>query len=442
MLDERPKVVNPAVVAAPRGFAKSTHISLGYVLWSIVRKSRRFIEIISANEDLASDLVEFTKLELENNSNLVSDFKIEDIGGEAKDYRANGIRICALGVRTMTRGKREREARPDLVILDDIEKDDEANSPAIVKKSLKIIAEGIYPSIAPGGNLFIIGTIIRKRSIIGTIMFSNEEPYTNWNRRVYRALTNDPSRGWVSLWESRYSTADLLQIKTTIGSLAFEKEYNNNPRDDEEAMFREDWIRYYHPNEYPEHKLTAAMFVDPSVKGQRKHDFKAIGVVGLDRETMHYPVLKTWIRKASINEMLHATFRMFMEFREIVKVVGVEANGFATLLQREYELLAKEYGFYLPLVMVTNSQAKEDRIERLSPKIERGFVLFPKDNHDDTPVLIEQLLFFPNPTVHDDGPDMLENAVRLLENGTGKIGYTGGRPRESNRITRGYLGKI
>jgi predicted phage terminase large subunit-like protein len=449
MLEERPRVVNPMVVAAPRGFAKSAHISFGYVLWSIVRKSRRFIEIISANDDLASDLVEFAKLELESNTSIRGDFGEISTGGEAGDFRANGIRICAMGVRTMTRGKREREARPDLVILDDIEKDDEANSPEIVKKTIKIIKEGIYPSIAPSGNLFIVGTVIRKRSVVGTILFSSEEPYSNWNRRIYRALTEDPKRGTISLWEARYPVADLLEIKKNVGLIAFEKEYNNNPRDDEDSLFREDWIRYYHPMEFPERNLTAAMFVDPSARGQKRHDYKAIVVVGLDREQMRYPVLRAWIRKGSIEEMLHATFRIYDEFREIVKVVGLEANGFQALLQRDYERLAKEYGYYLPLRLVTNTQNKEDRIERLSPLVERGMVMFRKDwiagsamgTNDDTNLLVEQLLYFGNSSVHDDGPDALENAVRLLEAGSGKIGYTPGKQRESNRITRGFIGR-
>ena len=53
----------------------------------------------------------------------------------------------------------------------------------------------------------------------------------------------------------------------------------------------------------------------------------------------------------------------------------------------------------------------------LSPLVERGkvrFLMLVRRNADYNR-LMEQLVFFPSPTVHDDGPDALEGAVSLLK---------------------------
>ena len=58
-----PAVVVPAVVAAPREFAKTTVCTFGYVLHQICFKRRHFIIIGSDTEDLASDLTGYLYLE-------------------------------------------------------------------------------------------------------------------------------------------------------------------------------------------------------------------------------------------------------------------------------------------------------------------------------------------------------------------------------------------
>lgn len=433
-MENRPWLITPIVRAAPRGFGKSVVVSFLYVMWQIIRKARKFIVIISANDDLASDLVRFVKLEFNANSRLKQDYgDLQSGKAEEDNFIANGIRVLARGRKQMVRGFREGESRPDLIIIDDMEKDTEAGSPKVVQDTLKLLLEGIYPSLAPGGTMMIIGTIIKKRSVLGVLTQAPDDPYAQWNRRIYRAITGNES-----LWPERWPLAGLLEMRTTIGSVAFEKEYQNNPIDDDNAMFREEWIKRYHPEEMNGRHLVGAMFIDPSAKEQTRHDFKAIITVGRDRSEMKDFVLNAWIRNASIDALLHATFRIFIQYRNIIKVVGLEANGFQALLERDYERLAKEYGFYLPLRRIEHKTAKSDRIERLSSPIERGRVLFRREAQDDTDKLIEQLLYYPNPTMHDDGPDALEGAIRLIDNQSGHADFVSGERRHSEMVLSGF----
>jgi predicted phage terminase large subunit-like protein len=92
--------------------------------------------------------------------------------------------------------------------------------------------------------------------------------------------------------------------------------------------------------------------------------------------------------------------------------VGVEDNLFQRLLLKEFDRLGAERGQLLPLKGVTHRIAKETRVASLSPLLERGKIRFIR-GHSDQELLIEQLLYFPSRTLHDDGPDALEGAVGL-----------------------------
>jgi predicted phage terminase large subunit-like protein len=69
---------------------------------------------------------------------------------------------------------------------------------------------------------------------------------------------------------------------------------------------------------------------------------------------------------------------------------------------------------YLPIKGVTHRIAKETRVAVLSPMFERGKIRFIR-GHSDQEKLIEQLLYFPSRTLHDDGPDALAGAVQLAQ---------------------------
>jgi predicted phage terminase large subunit-like protein len=96
---------------------------------------------------------------------------------------------------------------------------------------------------------------------------------------------------------------------------------------------------------------------------------------------------------------------------------GVEANQFQELLANEFlrEQQARNAP-PLPLFTITNTVNKELRIQRLGPLLMNRMLVFR-----DTPdcrLLVSQLRDFPLGQ-HDDGPDALEMAIRLLSETSG-----------------------
>ena len=432
MLDQRPSKEAPLVpvaVAAPREFAKSTITSFGYALHQLLFKLRNFIIIGSDTEDLASDLTSYILVELCRNRRIIRDFgKLGRETWASNDFvTTNDVRILARGRGQRVRGLKHRQHRPDLVILDDLENDLNVRNPRLVRSLLKWIVEAVYPGIAPDGSLFLIGTILARRSALNIIARGEEEPFNQWKRKIYRAVQSDGS----SLWPERHPVSKLMEQKRMMGSIAFNKEKQNNPLD-EDAPFREEWIRYYHPSEIAGKALTVVGFLDPSSK--ETGDDKALVTVGLDREAMIYYVLDAWMRKASPALMIDAAYQQYGLHRWLR--LGVEDNALKDFLRAVLDSAARGKGYHLPIKTIHHATNKEARIVAgLSHLVEHGALLFRKDQGDQKG-LVEQLLFLDQPSVPDDGADALEGAISLLRDAGAGFEYAGsGRKRAVNGMS-------
>jgi len=123
-------------------------------------------------------------------------------------------------------------------------------------------------------------------------------------------------------------------------------------------------------------------------------------------------VLDAFIQKTTLEQTLRAVFNRHRE--RPYHLLGVEDNLFQRLLLKEFDQMGRELGVVLPIRGVTHRLAKETRVAILSPLLERKKIRFIR-GHSDQEKLIEQLMYFPSRTLHDDGPDALAGAVQLAQ---------------------------
>ncbi len=406
LVDRRPdvaagEVVVPTVIAAPRGFAKSTLLALAYVLWEALYGRRVFPIIGSETKDLAESHVASIAAECQENPRIVYDFAPEIIRCKAGFLvLGNGFAVIARGAGQQVRGLKHKAKRPDLCVLDDLENDESAINPDRVKKLLKWISSTVYFALDPAASLIIIGTIISNKSALGVMIHSIEEPYVNWTRRLYKALQDDGT----SLWPAKYSVKVLEAQRRSMGEAAFRQEKQNDPVDDSD-FFKVEWIKQYRAEELPPGLLVASYY-DPATGGG---DYAAEITVGLHQASMTFYVLDAWIKKASVAEALKAALARHLMYGFLRW--GIETNGFQALCLALLPDLEADAQAVLPVVEIKHTTPKSLRIESLSPLCERGKILFCLDQGDQR-LLVQQLLAYPRG--HDDGPDALEAAVHLL----------------------------
>jgi predicted phage terminase large subunit-like protein len=426
----------PVLIAAPREHAKSTEFTFGVPLHDIVYERKWFVIIVSDTNDQATGFTLPIRLELEENPRLRHDFgNLRGRTWTKSDFTTStGIQVLARGRGEKVRGLKSRQHRPDRVIVDDFENDENVENPKLVKKGIRWLRRAVIGSLGAGASFTMIGNLFHPKSVLSQLIAAKDEDGEPlYISRIYRAIIDYGKETARPLWPALWPMERLLKKKRSMGTIDFNAEMMNLCVA-EDSPFPEEWFKYFFRSDLSIRDLIVATFIDPSAKSGEMNDFRAVITVGLHLPTMMFYVLHAWIRHASIGEMFDAAYRQQAEYGGIV---GIEENMFGDFLHEAILNYAKAKQRYLPWKPVQHSTNKEGRIiGTLSYLVEYGRLLFEK-GHSDQDLLIEQLIYLNNATVNDDGPDALEGAVNLLQSGSfGPVEY---ETVESRRNWEGWV---
>lgn len=336
------------VLIAPRGFAKSTLAAKIYPLWAALFKKRRDICIISASENLAVDHMRYIKISIEANpyikaffGDLVSN-KWTETHMILRHPDGDMINIRAKGAGGQIRG-----FRPDLIVLDDIETDESVESEEQRKKLKNWLFKACINTMLPGGQLVVAGTLIHYLSVLADLYNTPNR----WSKKKYTAYVDGVADKGHELWPEQRPHGWLQARKSEIGSNAFAAEFMNDPRADEAAPIKEEYLRYWEnlPNQ-----ISYAIAVDPAYSEDPKSDYKVAVLVGIDENHNRY--LVEYIRThCPTGEFQDAILNMYERNKGMVTSLGVPRSGgdrefYSSLIGR-----AEERNIYPPFVELKNT---------------------------------------------------------------------------------------
>jgi len=160
---------------------------------------------------------------------------------------------------------------------------------------------------------------------------------------------------------------------------------------------------------WPDKFEVSAMYVDPSMGADAKRgDYSAIVFAG-------WAFNKLWVEcdmeRRPPTEITRDTIAMYK--RLFPDAVGCESNGFQNVIAEALEAaFIEERLGDVPVYRIKNSINKIIRItQRLDPYLARKEIRIRDDKGGR--LLVNQLRDFPLAD-HDDGPDALEGAIRLI----------------------------
>ncbi|MEW5727733.1 MAG: phage terminase large subunit [Pseudomonadota bacterium] len=452
------------LIAAPRGNAKSTYASQLFVLWCLLTGRKRYAVLISDSFDQAAVLLEGIKAELEANPRLAADFPEHCGAGPTWQVgvavTASGAKLQAAGSGKKLRGFRHGAQRPDIVILDDIENDENVRTPEQRDKLEQWVDKAVDPLGPPDGSMDIIfvNTFLHHDAVA-----KRKSRNPMWRSVVFKAVIRWPDRtdlwdrweevlrndgreaadafhaehraemeaGSQVLWPAVQPLKKLMEIRVRVGRQAFDSEYQNDPLDEAAALFANltFWV-----NRLPEWVFIGVC--DPSLgKNNRRSDPSAILVGGFSRETGVLDVVEADIRRRVPDRIIEDVIRYHQEYRTLK--FGVEVVQFQEFLRTELVKRSAARGFPVPAVPIHNSTDKALRIESLQPHVANQLIRF----HPSHATLLEQLRHFPQAD-HDDGPDALEMLWRLAQTvrASGGLIRTGGRRSMARGGFRAFIG--
>jgi len=463
-------------IAAPRESAKSTIVTLQYVIYCVCYKIEPFIAIISHTNDQAANLLRDLKSELETNNLLMKDFpEVCEMGKkpgpprwtEREIITKNGVKVLALGTGQQMRGRRNQEFRPSLIILDDIETDENAQNPESYNKLHDWLTKSVLKSGTGNTNVVFIGTIHHYNSLLAQFTNLNSNP--GWNKRIYRSIILWPQRmdlwekwekifnnqeeyeeesgpeaakrlyesnkeqmlvGAEVLWPESKSFYDLMAMREQDGHYSFDSEMQNEPVDPKNCYFNLDEMHYWDDRFASEEELLRSFpkgyelygACDPSLgKSKKRGDYSAIITIAKDVQSGKFYVLDADLAIRLPDHIIN-TIITYGGYRNYQRFY-FETNQFQEFVKDVLEQRSREKGVYIHIEGINHTGDKLARIEAIQPMVKSGAIQFSKKHH----MLLEQMKFFPR-GAHDDGLDALEMAVKAAKAGDGILIWWVGDP--------------
>ncbi len=409
-------------IAAPRGHAKSTCVTHGYLLAALLFREHSFALIVSDTEGQAADFLNNVRVEVTENEDLIALFGIARI---VKDTQTELIvqmddghrwRIIAKGSEQKVRGLLWHGKRPDLIVGDDLENDEIVLNKDRRDKFKKWVFGALLPALSDTGKARFVGTILHMDSFLECQMPNEKDPLcvrTNlsvklsksgetWGAARYAAHAPNYER---ILWPGKFTKQRLEAIRNDYVVRGFPEvyaqEYLNVPIDESSAFFRRvDFI----PRTIEDKALRLRYYaaVDFAITEQQRSDYTVIVVAGIDLHGFLHVVdvrRGRWDALQIIQEMFSVQARYQPD------LFTVEAGMIEKALGPFLKAEMFKQGQFLNLNPLVPTKDKKSRASSIQARMRAGGVKFDTEA-EWYPDLQQEMLRFPR-DVHDDQVDAL-----------------------------------
>ena len=424
------------LIAAPRGFAKSTIMSFLYIMHRIAYKKSTeglFVIIVSESQAQAKNFIERIKSHL-NESPVFTDLYGDHGERTAKNWREgevvlwNGIRIVAKGAGQSLRGLITKDDRPNVYIIDDFESEKNAFTAEARAKNREWLTEAVIPSLGRGGVIRMIGTVMSEDCFL---MWAKDS--TVWKVLWYKIIKDDGT----SAWEDEFPMSRILEIKKEfeeIGNLGgFYQEYMNEPQSPEEKPFKPRYIKR-HGRKFVRRNgqaflesdedgiepipVRVYMGVDPASSLSKTADYFVIAVIGMDSLGNIYLIdlLRDRLDPAIQPETVVRMYEKYLPIKTTIETVGYQEA-----LRSNVKWLCKEKKLYICGLEkgFQPRSSKNERLLSLVPLLASGRFFFRTVDI----VAVQEFLSYPKGR-NDDILDAIWMAISKAKPFTGKIKET------------------
>ena len=430
---------------APRGSAKTTRATLAYPLYCICNGLENYIVLTSDTGQQAEKYLDAIKAELESNDKLRAAYP--EIVGKGPVWRSdaiearNGIRVEALGTGTKLRGRKHRQHRPTLIVVDDPQNTGHIVSELQRTRSWEWFTKDVCNAGSPATNIIVLGTALHQDCIICRLkqtagwewfLFRSIQDWphrmdlwNDWESILFRWDDNDREAkakqfyldhkdamkaGHKVLWPDRETLLDLMTKRAAIGPAAFLFEHQGEPTDPSMCEWPASFFARadFWFDRWPDDIIVRVLSLDPS-KGKKDDvgDYSAIIRYGRDSKGVEY--VEADLRRRPVDQIVADCVEHLRQFKP--DRFAVEANTFQELLASPLREACRVQGVECPIILVNNLVNKLVRIRRLTEPLAQRKIRF-RIGSQGTALAVEQLKQFPIAD-HDDGPDAIEMARRV-----------------------------
>ena len=404
-------------IGLPRGFAKTTFTKI-FLLYVILFTKRTFI-MVCANSvpkavAIVSDVCDF--LDETNIKRLFGDWRL-GLETDQQVLKKFGFRgrniIIAAGTVESIRGINVKHLRPDVMLFDDIQSRQDAESQIISEQIETDMIGTAMKAKSPHGCLFIfIGNMYpTKWSILRRLKHN-----PTWVKFIAGGIIHGPDGQPHSLWEDLQPLQQLLkEFENDSASGRAEVFYAEVLNDENAAVSNICDINRIPPNKYALDTQHQGNFIiiDPS-NDKANSDAVSIGYYEVFDST---PVCKEIIEgRLSPGDTIRESLRLAM--RRNCRVICPESNAYQYSLLYWFGVVIQQYGLgnagFHCLEIYSGQRSKNSRILDMFKSLLKGEILL--DDPARAPTFAQITSFNPLKTNNVDGVlDLHTYAPKVLE---------------------------
>ena len=194
------KSVERFALGIPRGFAKTTFIKL-LCVWYILFSGKKFILIVCASEELSVNVISDI-MDMLSHPNIVGLFGNWEAGVDENQkhkkvffFRGRTVILQGVGAETSVRGINRNNKRPDVIIMDDIQKKEDAANKELAEKLLTWMVGTLMKARSNSDCTFIfVGNMYPQNSILKKLSENRQ-----WISFVVAGILEDGDSLWPEL---------------------------------------------------------------------------------------------------------------------------------------------------------------------------------------------------------------------------------------------------
>lgn len=396
----------------PRGFGKSTLMKI-FLIYCILFTNRKFILVVAATaklaENILSDVIDM--LEEPNIKAIFGDWKL----GVEKDtqslkkfgFRGRDITLAAVGAESSVRGLNLKNNRPDVMLMDDIQSRECADS-QVQSKSLES---------------WMVGTLMKAKSPAGCMFLFVGNMYPT-EHSILRKLKSNPT--WIkfiaggilangeSLWEELQPIEQLTAEFENDLAMGHPEIFYSEVLNDENVQANNLIDLSLLPEvPYQEGDIPAGNFIiiDPATD---KKDADAVSVGYFEVHDAKPILMKLKEGRFSPGETIRKALELAL--RHNCRLIAVEANAYQYSLCYWFEFICQQMGIVgiEAVPIYSGSRAKNNRIITMLKSYAAGELFCHKDCRLS---LHSQITAFnPLKTENTDGVlDLMTYAPRVVQ---------------------------
>ena len=196
-------------VVAPRDHAKSTGLTFDYILAEVCFRTSDYVILIGSTEDKAAEQLSNISEELETNIPLREEFGIKAFESQQKTEvivlcdDGHRFRIVARGAEQKIRGAMWKGKRPNLIVCDDMEDDEQVENKDRRSKFRRWFFRAAKQALSKSGKIRVHGTILHEDSLLSRLMKNKM-----WKFQFYKAHRSYNDFAEI-LWPERWTQQEL-----------------------------------------------------------------------------------------------------------------------------------------------------------------------------------------------------------------------------------------